>query len=262
MQSSTRANLEENWRYHAGLAEFHKQQMEESSGGGEGGGEGEKPPGIDNTLPGPQPGIDNTLPTTPPSNVDVPHLQGDGVPGGTLNCTMGNWDGEPESYQYNWLSDGQPVKATTGGDTYQVLPEDVGHGITCKVTATNAAGSTDAPDSNEVMITEGQAQSDTQQQAQSAQPRPARTSMAQTSDQARRQERERSGMPQRTTKSRDEALFALHDDVAKQLRSALDAWQDPPSQQQMRDERPRQRQVSRSSARTAARDTTRRATRH
>ena len=61
MQSSTRANMEETYRYHSGLAEYHKKQMAEN-----GGGEGEKPPGIDNTLPPEQPNIDNTLPTTPP----------------------------------------------------------------------------------------------------------------------------------------------------------------------------------------------------
>ena len=240
MQSSTRANLEENYRYHAGLADFHKQRIEEAGGGeggtGEGGGEGE-----------------GEAPTAPPVNVDIPYLGGDGVPGGTLNCTMGNWEGEPDSYQYNWLSDGQPVKSGTGSETYQVLPEDVGHGITCVVTATNSLGSTEAPESNEVMIADGQVQSDQQQQTQSAQPRPTR------------QPERRAGMPQRAqraTLSRDETLFMLHDDVAKQLRSALDAWQDAPSQQQMREERPVVRRASRVMAREAARDTSRRATRH
>ena len=234
MQSSTRANLEENYRYHTNLAEFHKQRIEEAGGGngGEGGGES---------------------PTAPPVNVDIPYLSGDGLPGGTLNCTMGNWEGTPDSYSYQWLSDGQSVKATTGGDTYQVLPEDVGHSITCVVTATIALGSTDAPESNEVMIADGQVQSDQQQQAQSAQPRPTR------------QSERPSGMPQRAqraTISRDETLFTMHDDVAKQLRAALDAWQDAPSQQQMREERPVVRRASRVMAREAARDTSRRATRH
>jgi len=250
MQSSTRANLEENWRYHAALAEFHKQRME----GGEGG-EGEKPPGIDNTLPGPQPDIDNTLPTTPPANVDVPYVGGAGYPGGVLNCTMGNWDGTPESYAYQWKSDGENVKAGTGGDAYQVLPEDVGHSISCVVTATNAAGSTEAPASNAVVIAAEQSQ---QSRTRGA-PRPAPQEAPQHVG----------ALPRRSTRNgsngaanRDEALFALHDDVAKQLRSALDAWQDAPSQQQMRDERPVQRVASRASARTTARDTSRRVTRH
>lgn len=253
MQSSTRANLEENYNYHARLAEFHKQRMDEAAGGGEGGA-GEKPPGIDNTLPGPQPDIDNTLPTTPPVNVDVPLVMGDGFPGGTLTCTMGNWDGEPESYQYNWKSDGQPVKATTGGDTYQVLPEDVTHSITCVVVATNSAGSTEAPPSNAVVVAEAASQ---QSRGRGGTQRPAPAQQPPQHIGALPRRGARSGEPQ----SRDQTLFALHDDVAKQLRSALDAWQDAPSQQQMRDEQPVARRASRATAREAAR-TTSRATRH
>ena len=97
-----------------------------------------------------------------------------GNPGGTLTCAPGTWQGSPDSYQYNWKSDGQPVKATTGGETYQVLPEDVGHSISCVVSATNSAGSADSPVSNEVMIAEAAAQGEPQQaqsnQQQSSQP--------------------------------------------------------------------------------------------
>jgi len=265
MQSTTRVNLEECYRYHAGLAEFHKRKMEESGGGGEGG-EGEKPPEIDNTLPPEQPNIDNTLPTTPPTNRDVPLVMGDAFPGGTLTCTMGNWDGEPDSYQYNWKSDGQPAKATTGGDTYQVLPEDVGHNISCVVVATNAAGSTEAPQSNEMMIqAEGTPQS--QSQAQQQQPDQSKPPGEQSPPiQPRRavptaNQGTQSGQ-RSTTESRDQSLFNLHDETAKQLRSALDSWKEPPTQQQMRDERPITRRTSRATARQAAADTARRPTRH
>ena len=37
-----------------------------------------------------------------PRNVDVPLVTGDGTVGATLNCTMGNWDGEPTGYAYSW----------------------------------------------------------------------------------------------------------------------------------------------------------------
>ena len=82
-----------------------------------------------------------------PVNIDVPVVS---QTGSTLNCTMGNWDGEPTSYAYLWMID-----ATIGGTapSYTVLPADVGKSATCTVSATNAAGTTSAPPSNAVVIT-------------------------------------------------------------------------------------------------------------
>jgi hypothetical protein len=60
---------------------------------------------------------------------------------------------EPHSYSYAWQTDGAPN--SMAGETYAVLPPDVGHVITCVVTATNAAGSTAAPPSNEVTVSDG-----------------------------------------------------------------------------------------------------------
>jgi hypothetical protein len=85
-----------------------------------------------------------------PINRDVPHVTGNGVVGETLNCTMGNWNGEPTSYAYAWKRDGSADVGT--GQTYVVVAEDSGHSLTCIVTATNAAGSTAAPPSNAVAV--------------------------------------------------------------------------------------------------------------
>jgi hypothetical protein len=84
---------------------------------------------------------------TAPVNRDVPLVTQSGT---TLNCTMGNWDGEPTSYSYAWQIDG----AAAGSDAanYEVQAGDVGKSATCTVTATNAAGSTAAPPSNSVTI--------------------------------------------------------------------------------------------------------------
>ena len=95
-----------------------------------------------------------TEPSAPPANVDVPHVSGTGTVGQTLTCTMGNWDnmGSGEvSYAYQWQSDGTTDLAT--GSSYVVAAGDVGHSITCVVTATNALGSTAAPPSNAVSVT-------------------------------------------------------------------------------------------------------------
>lgn len=86
---------------------------------------------------------------SPPVNVDVPHLQGSGAVGEALECTMGNWQGDPASYAYAWNG----ITGTATGNTYTPVADDVGNSITCTVTATNGAGSIEAPPSNAVVIT-------------------------------------------------------------------------------------------------------------
>lgn len=86
-----------------------------------------------------------------PVNVDVPMASQSGT---TLDCTMGNWKGEPSEYAYQWLIDGEPVAAADPAlATHEVTPEEVGKTATCVVTATNIAGSTVAPPSNGVVVT-------------------------------------------------------------------------------------------------------------
>jgi hypothetical protein len=88
--------------------------------------------------------------TAPPVNVDVPHVSGTGTVGSTLDCTMGNWQGSPTGYTYLWKSDG--IADLGAGSSYVVAATDVGHSITCVVTAINAIGSTAAPPSNAISI--------------------------------------------------------------------------------------------------------------
>lgn len=85
-----------------------------------------------------------------PTNIDVPHVTGDGVVGEVLTCTTGNWNGEPTSYSYQWLSDA--IQVGTNSDAYTVAGSDAGQSLTCVVTATNAGGSTVAPPSNAVAV--------------------------------------------------------------------------------------------------------------
>jgi hypothetical protein len=85
--------------------------------------------------------------TIPPVNVDVPYV---GQSGDTLTCTMGNWQGEPTAYAYQWKIDGTNVSGNAS--SYSVQAGDIGKTATCVVTATNAAGSATAPPSNGVTI--------------------------------------------------------------------------------------------------------------
>jgi hypothetical protein len=87
-------------------------------------------------------------PTAPPVNVDIPYVA---QAGSTLTCTMGNWEGTPTAYSYQWIED---ETVGIGGDdaVYVVTPADVGRSVTCVVTATNELGSTIAPPSNPVIV--------------------------------------------------------------------------------------------------------------
>jgi len=85
--------------------------------------------------------------TDPPVNVDVPYVGQDGA---LLACTMGNWEGEPTGYAYQWVGDGLEIGA--GEPTYPLTEADVGRVFSCVVTASNAFGETEAPASNEVTV--------------------------------------------------------------------------------------------------------------
>jgi hypothetical protein len=103
-----------------------------------------------NDLPTPPGGSNGSSGgTTAPVNRDVPHVT---QAGDTLNCTMGNWEGEPTSYGYQWKIDG--AVAGTDSATHTVAAADVGKAATCVVTATNAHGSTAAPPSVDLVITD------------------------------------------------------------------------------------------------------------
>ena len=95
----------------------------------------------------------------PPVNVDVPYVQGDTSLGGTLTCTMGNWDNmqdEPHSYAYQWWrldpnTDGETAIEGATDSTYVVVDADDVSFLFCIVTATNVGGSTEVT-SNSVEI--------------------------------------------------------------------------------------------------------------
>jgi hypothetical protein len=99
-------------------------------------------------LTPPAPGDEGSA-SAPPVVVDIPNLSQEGA---TLNCTMGNWQGEPTSYAYQWQAEG--VDVGDGTATYALIETDVGLAFVCVVSATNAAGTTVAPPSNMVTATE------------------------------------------------------------------------------------------------------------
>ena len=88
-------------------------------------------------------------PVEPPVNVDIPAIWQEEQ---RMRCTMGNWENEPTSYDYQWVQDGT-LNIGANDDTLPLLASNDGHTITCVVTATNDAGSTDAPPSNSLLYT-------------------------------------------------------------------------------------------------------------
>ena len=86
----------------------------------------------------------------PPVNTNVPMVFQNGA---AMECTMGNWGGDPDTYIYQWKLDGVDVGTATEVNQYTIVaPGDVGKSATCVVTATNESGTTIAPESNAVVI--------------------------------------------------------------------------------------------------------------
>src|SRR5215475_4985078 len=72
-----------------------------------------------------------------PVVIDVPHVTGVGEVGQTLSCTTGNWENDPNTYAYQWQSDGTNAGTGTDSNEYVIDPSDSSKSITCVVTATN-----------------------------------------------------------------------------------------------------------------------------
>jgi uncharacterized protein YodC (DUF2158 family) len=74
-----------------------------------------------------------------PVNTSAPTVTGTPVVGQTLSCSQGGWANNPAGYTYAWLRNGSPIAGRTGS-TYVVQSVDLGHSITCQVTASNSGG--------------------------------------------------------------------------------------------------------------------------
>ncbi len=76
-----------------------------------------------------------------PSNAVAPAIAGESRVGRQLACSPGTWTGSPTfTYAYQWLRDGLPIGGAASA-SYTNAAVDGGHSISCRVTASNAAGS-------------------------------------------------------------------------------------------------------------------------
>jgi len=89
-------------------------------------------------------GVDVELVPKAPNDTSAPLASGTAAPGQTLSCSPGSWSGiSTILFTYRWLRDGSAIEGATG-NAYTVQPADQGHGLSCEVTATNAAGRSSA----------------------------------------------------------------------------------------------------------------------
>jgi hypothetical protein len=76
----------------------------------------------------------------PPSASSAPSIFGSAVEGQPLSCANGTWLGDlPLTFSTQWLRDGGAIAGGTGS-AYVTTPADVGHRVSCAITATNIYG--------------------------------------------------------------------------------------------------------------------------
>ena len=78
-----------------------------------------------------------------PVNTAAPAISGAAVAGRAVLCTNGTWSNAPTAYAYQWRRDGAPIAGATS-QPYVIAAADVGHKLTCTVTASNGGGSATA----------------------------------------------------------------------------------------------------------------------
>lgn len=75
-----------------------------------------------------------------PANTVPPAITGTLTQGSLLSASTGTWTGSP-TYAYQWTRNGVDIAAATNS-TYTLVQADTARDINCRVTATNAGGST------------------------------------------------------------------------------------------------------------------------
>jgi virginiamycin B lyase len=80
-----------------------------------------------------------------PSNDSRPAISGTPLPGQRLTCSQGRWSGfpVPKDFAYQWVRDGSLIAGAMASG-YVIVAPDLGHELSCLVTATNEAGAVSA----------------------------------------------------------------------------------------------------------------------
>ncbi len=89
---------------------------------------------------------DVTGKVSPPHSTSAPSISGQASPGQVLSCATGAWDTTITSFAFGWNRDGNVIGGAVSS-TYTPTSADVGHALTCTVTASNSNGSAQATSS-------------------------------------------------------------------------------------------------------------------
>lgn len=76
-----------------------------------------------------------------PSAEQAPRITGKTAPGTQVACSTGTWTGEGITYAYQWLLNEKPIPGATTA-RLRLLDRFLDKTVACRVTATNASGST------------------------------------------------------------------------------------------------------------------------
>jgi len=90
-----------------------------------------------------------------PSSVSPPQITGKPDYGQVLRCDPGTWSGNPVTLSYTWTSGEDVGGLQVGTEQTLVVPDAIGYGLSCTVTATDASGATATATSAGVMVAAG-----------------------------------------------------------------------------------------------------------
>jgi hypothetical protein len=80
-----------------------------------------------------------------PASVIRPQVVGELLVGTPATCEHGQWSGSaPLSLRVRWLRNGVPIRGAAYATVYRIRGADLGHSVSCSVTAQNSAGSATA----------------------------------------------------------------------------------------------------------------------
>jgi hypothetical protein len=89
-----------------------------------------------------------------PTNTVAPAVTGTPIVGGSLSSTSGTWTGTATiTYAYQWLRNGSTIASATAS-TYTPVTADIGNPLSCRVTASNPGGDTNATSNSTANVTE------------------------------------------------------------------------------------------------------------
>jgi Domain of unknown function (DUF5122) beta-propeller len=88
-----------------------------------------------------------------PDNSVPPEVSGTARVGSQVSCTNGGWNNsaDPDLFAYEWLIDDEPIDGAEGR-TFTPAAADEAHSLACRVTAANAAGTSEPATSSAVTV--------------------------------------------------------------------------------------------------------------